>query len=484
MESIESIFLNIFSMSTIAIIIFALILILRSLFKDKISISKSIMLWSIFIIILIFPFNFESRLSIKNYLQTSIKKENNILEEFILEEEYENFGEILGESKESIKTSRKNSLTYLSIFWLCISIFLIIKDMYFYNKLLRKTKIINLSDKHIKLLEMCKQRLDLNKNITLVFDENIQTPSLCGIFFPKILLAKELLELPDEEIECVLIHELIHYKKKHHLLYILFTLLKDVHWFNPIVHYAIKLIKNDIEVLVDENVLLIGIEKKKYCKMIVKIASIASCSKISVPTICNDKKEIERRIIYMKFERNYTKIATVFLIISILGISLISVSLATDKVNENVDIYEKNQTLIETSKNVEKKVEFAMPLKDGKISLNFGRRIHPITKEERFHSGIDIATNEGEEVFSIASGKVVYADYDTSNGNMVRIKHNDGSISVYKHGMEILVEVGDNVEVGEKIMLVGKTGMATGPHLHLEVIDKNGEFVNINYLFE
>ena len=74
----------------------------------------------------------------------------------------------------------------------------------------------------------------------------------------------------------------------------------------------------------------------------------------------------------------------------------------------------------------------------------------------------------GNHVFAQA-GPGYYADYDTSNGNMVRIKHNDGSISVYKHGMEILVEVGQLVSKGDPILKVGSTGYSTGPHAHFEV---------------
>ena len=180
----------------------------------------------------------------------------------------------------------------------------------------------------------------------------------------------------------------------------------------------------------------------------------------------------------MKAEKNYTKFAIVFLLVAILGISVITVSLASDGIKN-----EDKTSLIDT-KILEKKVEFALPLENGKVSAKFGRRVHPITGQEIFHSGVDIATDKGTEIYAVASGKVIYADFDTSNGNMVKIEHADGSVSVYKHGSEILVDVGEEVEVGEKIMLVGMTGMATGPHLHVEVIDKNGEYVDINYLFE
>lgn len=484
METIETMFLNIISMSTIATIVFVLILCAKNFLNNKISFSKSILLWSVFILVLVFPLNFESRLSLKNYLKTNEKSSIKVAQNFNIEENLDNFSEEISFDENDKKVTKINdALKYLSLIWFSVTCLLITKDVFFYNKLLKVSKLEKAPDRLTKIFENCKQKLNISGNIVAVLQEKVKTPSICGIFNTKVFLSQELLELSDEEIECVILHELIHYNQKHHIIYIILTLLKDVHWFNPIVHLAVKIIKNDIEHVTDENVLNKGIEVKKYCKTIVKVASITASFKSLVPTIVSDKKEIERRIVYMKTNKEYTKFATTFLVIAILGISVISVSLASDEIKDENAVNIEIQTSNEDIKILDKKVEFSLPIEGGKVSATFGKRVHPITGQERFHSGVDIVADEGTKVYAIASGKVIYADFDASNGNMVKIEHADGSVSVYKHGLEILVDVGDEVNAGENIMLVGKTGMATGAHLHVEVIDKDGEFVDINGLF-
>ena len=72
----------------------------------------------------------------------------------------------------------------------------------------------------------------------------------------------------------------------------------------------------------------------------------------------------------------------------------------------------------------------------------------------------------------------------SERGNTIRIKHKDGTSSTYAHGLEFLVEPGDEVKAGQAIMKVGATGMATGPHLHFEMENADGELIDINGIFE
>ena len=109
---------------------------------------------------------------------------------------------------------------------------------------------------------------------------------------------------------------------------------------------------------------------------------------------------------------------------------------------------------------------FIVPV-DGVISGNFGnqRIFNGIPKSP--HTGTDIAASEGTEVKAAADGKVLLAggNYFYS-GNMVVLDHGDGLQTIYAHLKEAKVKVGDEVKQGDVIGLVGKTGRATGPHLH------------------
>lgn len=85
------------------------------------------------------------------------------------------------------------------------------------------------------------------------------------------------------------------------------------------------------------------------------------------------------------------------------------------------------------------------------------------------HEGIDIGCPEGTEVFAAGSGKVIFSGERGGYGLVIIIQHDGDLITIYAHNSKNLVEQGAEVKQGEKIALSGKTGRATGPHLHFEV---------------
>lgn len=106
---------------------------------------------------------------------------------------------------------------------------------------------------------------------------------------------------------------------------------------------------------------------------------------------------------------------------------------------------------------------------DGFVTSGFGYRIHPITGNESFHTGIDIAAPEGECIAAAYSGTVLETGYTNGRGNYVLMAHGDGLQTLYCHLSEILVTENASLRAGETIGLVGSTGMSTGPHLHFEL---------------
>jgi murein DD-endopeptidase MepM/ murein hydrolase activator NlpD len=118
------------------------------------------------------------------------------------------------------------------------------------------------------------------------------------------------------------------------------------------------------------------------------------------------------------------------------------------------------------------------PLKFSRISSRFSRaRLHPILKTVRPHLGVDYAAPTGTPVRAAADGVVVSAGRSGGYGKVVKLRHTRGLETLYGHLSRIDVKRGQRVEQGERIGLVGMTGLATGPHLDYRTI-RAGVFVN------
>jgi murein DD-endopeptidase MepM/ murein hydrolase activator NlpD len=97
----------------------------------------------------------------------------------------------------------------------------------------------------------------------------------------------------------------------------------------------------------------------------------------------------------------------------------------------------------------------------------------------RMHQGIDIASDIGTPVHAAANGVIQYAGWNSGGyGNMIEIRHADGSMTRYAHLNAIFVRQGQEVNQGEQIAEMGSTGYSTGPHLHFEVHPNGGSAVN------
>ena len=110
-----------------------------------------------------------------------------------------------------------------------------------------------------------------------------------------------------------------------------------------------------------------------------------------------------------------------------------------------------------------------VPVEGGWYSSNYGWRIDPFTGQRAFHEGVDFMAERGTPIHAAAAGVVSYSDYHPQYGNMVEIDHGNGLITRYAHASVRAVKTGDIVMRGAKIGEVGRTGRATGTHLHFEV---------------
>lgn len=97
----------------------------------------------------------------------------------------------------------------------------------------------------------------------------------------------------------------------------------------------------------------------------------------------------------------------------------------------------------------------------------------------RMHRGIDIAAPVGTPIFAAADGEVIFSGWNSGGyGNLVKIRHPDGSMTLYAHNSKLLVRKGQLVTQGQQIARMGSTGFSTGPHLHFEIHPYGGKAVD------
>lgn len=117
------------------------------------------------------------------------------------------------------------------------------------------------------------------------------------------------------------------------------------------------------------------------------------------------------------------------------------------------------------------------PVASGWISSEYGYRVDPFNGRRAWHGGVDFAGAEGSRVVAVAAGIVTQAGLERGYGNMVEIDHGDGLVTRYGHNRENRVAVGDLVKKGDVVALMGKTGRASGAHVHFE-LTKDGNSMN------
>lgn len=125
-----------------------------------------------------------------------------------------------------------------------------------------------------------------------------------------------------------------------------------------------------------------------------------------------------------------------------------------------------------------KKYHFGMPLRHARITSSFSRRRwHPILHRYRPHHGTDFGARRGTPLLAVNDGKVIFSGRIRGYGNVVKIKHNGGYVSLYAHQSRRRVKRGQWVKKGRIIGYVGSTGRSTGPHLHFG-LTKNGRWID------
>ena len=151
---------------------------------------------------------------------------------------------------------------------------------------------------------------------------------------------------------------------------------------------------------------------------------------------------------------------------------------------QNSAVADKIGALEEALDHVQKQEQqrWLLPIQYDVCTSVFGNRIHPVSGNASYHSGVDLAAPKGTPVVASRSGTVKTAEYNDTAGYFVTVDHLDNFESKYLHLEEYIVTPGQFVVAGQIIGYCGDSGVATGPHLHFGIYE-NGDAVNpANYI--
>ncbi|WP_192797188.1 M56 family metallopeptidase [Bacillus cereus] len=323
--SLSTVFDWIINTSIMASILVALILSVKMVLKNKLTARWHYIMWFILIVRLILPWSPDSSYSIYSLLLTDFEPSYSMLqptsEAIAPNKEIGETALNITENNEQPNLDAKDSANHvrqpakeskslyeiLSYIWLVGAVcFALITITVNKNLTLYLQKQRPITDKRVlDILNRCKREMNIQKQIPLIFAGKLSSPTLVGIRNPKILLTEnQISTLDDNQLRFIFYHELAHYKRKdvrinwimHHLLIL--------HWFNPILWYASKCMREDQEIACDALALTYvnSGDKLEYGHTIIALLEHHS-NLYPMPGVANlskNKKTLKRRILMIK----------------------------------------------------------------------------------------------------------------------------------------------------------------------------------------
>ncbi len=314
----------------------------------------------------------------------------------------------------------------------------------------------------------------------LLVCSGLLSPMQAGLLRPMVLLPDE--NSGEEVLRAALLHELTHYRRLDLCCKWLAEAAVCIHWFNPLVYVLRRELSRECELSCDESVLgrLDESGRRVYGASLLALARPVSGLTRNNMTLAmsRDGEQLKERLYaIMKFESKgkLTVAAAVSVAAALCLCGVLAGAYAADltgqaeesKQPEMLVISEPLATGEQTGAAEE---ELTSPL-DGDtltVTMPFGNRVHPVTGETTSHDGLDIQAESGAAVYAPRSGQVLEAAFDPEYGNYVVIGWDGGEV-LFAHLSACAVAEGDQVTQGQNVGYVGQTGMATGPHLHVEI---------------
>jgi len=204
---------------------------------------------------------------------------------------------VLREEAYSAKSFYFDLLPYIFMVGTIIFIAVILIQNHNLHRRILRTCRPNADEQTLAMFFKCKQEMGITKEIPVYHSSCIITPFLYGIFYPRIVLPD--IELTTEELQCVFLHELTHWKRHDPWVKFLMLFINTIHWFNPLAYVARRDIDRFCELSCDESVIksMNHQERRRYCELILSVLwNVADQNAQLFSSFSNKRKHLERRV--------------------------------------------------------------------------------------------------------------------------------------------------------------------------------------------
>lgn len=324
---ISPIFNHMLFMSVTAAIVGIIVYIIRAVFDKKISPVWKYSMWGLLIVALILPFRPQADFSLMNNANR-LKAEDYRGSELLVRQQLKSYKtdyqqgsieEFDNEQQQGLQAKAEElhtkSLIFqvaLPIIWLIGMFAALIILMASRVRLSYKIKRHTIAKNELgDILLRCMGDLKIKADIDVIIQGYIKSPALIGLIRPQILLPDYVLNMKEESIYYIVLHELSHYKRKDMLLNYILLALQAVYWFNPVIWLLFKYIREDAELLNDGAVLkAIGTEHRQgYARALVEVLLLSHNISLMPKLLCmtDGKKNVQRRISMIKLTEVFKK---------------------------------------------------------------------------------------------------------------------------------------------------------------------------------
>ncbi|WP_422446202.1 M56 family metallopeptidase [Thermoanaerobacterium sp. DL9XJH110] len=345
----EEIFNTVLTTSFHASIVGLVIVLVKRILKNKINPGWHYLIWAVLILKLLIPFAPPSPASIFNAVSVATQNVD-FAGPYI--KDHREPPAITGKGKlpnnaavnKTIninagffeKAKRLAAYIWISVFVLSTA-FVIYTNFAFRGKLKKRKKAA--PEWIYKILEKCKQKMGVKSEIEIIVQDIINTPSLFGIFKPTLMISPAVLNLKKENMSYIILHELAHLKRRDIMANYLLLLLQMMHWFNPLIWWLFKIIRQDMEMAADETVLVLleSSERKEYGRTLISVLESFKAQKPSLKLVgmVDDAGNIERRLKMIKMADLFKYKRRLFVITGAMCFAILSFILLTNPMAKN-----------------------------------------------------------------------------------------------------------------------------------------------------